>query len=161
MTQKTRLGGEWTHLVHLMHAFLREVSRPHRRHRGVERHRGPDLAPSYCGRNRGWSGSWTGPKNGSRRVPAPGGLRWGISGFVGVDIYFSCLCQSVQWYWVGKKKKRKGCFKHDVKIRIKQLLVFGGATSVTNIKQNSPVWSRCFSGVYISICPPLLWRPLV
>lgn len=163
MTQKTDWGGEWTHLVHLMHAFLREVSRPHRRHRVWDTRRPRTWPHHTVDGTGGWSGSWTGPKNGSRRGSRPWrrprvGHRARVCG-CGHLLLLSLPVGTVILSW--KEEKRKGCFKHDVKIRIKQLLVFGGATSVTNIKQNSPVWSRCFRGRIHIHLPSSLWRPLV
>lgn len=102
---------------------------------GCETLGGPGLAPSYCGRTGmvlDWAQEWV------QEVPGPGGPGWGIAPRVcGCGHLLLLSLPMVQWYWSWKEEKRKWCFKHDVKIRIKQLLVFGGATSVTNIKQNS------------------------
>lgn len=63
-------------LMHLMHAFLREVCRPHCRHR-VRDTWGSRTWPHHTvDRTWGWSGSWTRSENWSRRGSGPWRRPW-------------------------------------------------------------------------------------
>lgn len=104
-----------------------------------------DLAPSYCGRNLGM-------------VQV---LDW-VQGLVQERVLALARAQGGAsrqglWAWTStflslpvgrvilrcKEEKRKGRFKHDVKIKIKQSFIFDHAISVSNIKKNCSIWSRC------------------
>lgn len=133
-----------SYLMHLVRAFLWEVGRPHCRHRVWDAGRSRARSHHTVHRTRGWSGSWTRSKNGSRRGSRPRRRPWvghrarvcgrGHRPLLSLPVSRGIL----SW----KEEKRKECLKHDVKIRMKQLLVHG-AISATNIKQSCPVSSRC------------------
>lgn len=136
-----------SYLMHLMYAFLWEVGRPHCWHRVWDTGRSGTRPHHTVDRTWGWSGSWTRSKNWSRRGSGPWrgpwmGHRARVCGR-GHLLLLSLPVSRVILRW--KEEKRKECLKHDVEIRMKQLLVFDGAISVTNIKQNCPVSSRCLS----------------
>lgn len=141
-TQETRLNGRMrSYLMHLMQAFLWEVGRPHGRHRVRDTRRSRTWPHHAVDGTWGGARSWTRSKDGSRRGSGPRRRPWvGHRARVcgrGHLLLLSLPVRRVILSW--KEEKRKECFKHDVKIRIKQLLVFDGAISVTNIKQNCPV----------------------
>lgn len=148
MTQKTRVNKKInSYLMHLMHAFLRKVGRPHCGHRMWDTRR-PGTRPHHTvDRTWGGSGSRTRSKNWPRRGSRPWRRPWmghctRVCGR-GHLLLLSLPVSRVTLRW--EEGERKECLQRDVEIRMKQLLVSDSAVSVTNIKQNCPVSSRCLS----------------
>lgn len=142
--------GTKSYLMQLVHAFLWEVCRAHCWHRMWDTGRSRTGPHHTVHRTWGRSWSWTRPQNWSRRRSRPwGGPRMGHCSWVCGCGHLRLLALPVRRLTLsqrgGEKGEIKECFKHDVKVQIKQLLKSDGAISVTNIKQSSPASSRCLN----------------